>query len=127
MRNYWSLIGFIGGYWALVGFLGNAIWFTRFAVQWIASERRRQVIIPVAFWWISIVGSIVMSIYFMGQEGGPDWPGVVGFVPNSVIYARNLILHKKNAVAATAAAVAAAKSAAGDAQIVQSGKPGPTE
>lgn len=119
MRNYWTLVGFVGGYWTLVGFLGNAIWFSRFVVQWIASERRKKVIIPIAFWWISIAGSIVFSIYFLGKKEGIDWPGVIGFVPNSLIYARNLILHKKNALAAAAAA--------SDTQIVQPSKPGPIE
>jgi len=75
--------------WLLVGFTGNAVFMSRFLVQWVASERKRQSVIPVAFWWLSIAGSVIMSIYFIGKN---DLPGIIGFLPNSVVYIRNLQL-----------------------------------
>jgi lipid-A-disaccharide synthase-like uncharacterized protein len=43
-------------FWLLVGFVGQAFFTMRFVVQWIASERRKESVIPVAFWFFSIDG-----------------------------------------------------------------------
>ena len=49
--------------WKIVGWLGNAIFFSRFIVQWYATEKRQQVIVPQAFWWLSLVGSLTLLCY----------------------------------------------------------------
>ena len=43
-------------FWLTVGFLGQALFTARFLVQWIASERKRRSVVPVAFWWLSLLG-----------------------------------------------------------------------
>ena len=43
-------------YWAMIGFGGQAIFFSRWIVQWIISEKAGKSQIPIAFWWISITG-----------------------------------------------------------------------
>src|SRR5687768_738720 len=43
--------------WKVVGWLGNAAFFSRFLIQWFASERQRQIVVPVSFWWLSLAGS----------------------------------------------------------------------
>jgi lipid-A-disaccharide synthase-like uncharacterized protein len=43
-------------FWLLVGFAGQAFFTMRFVVQWNASERRKESVIPVAFWFFSIGG-----------------------------------------------------------------------
>ena len=45
-------------HWLALGLLGNAVFFSRFLVQWVASERAKRSIVPTAFWWLSIVGSL---------------------------------------------------------------------
>ena len=46
--------------WLTVGFLGQALFTARFLVQWLASERKRESIVPVAFWWLSLLGGIAL-------------------------------------------------------------------
>ena len=50
--------------WTAVGFAGQALFFSRFAVQWIASERRKQSHVPVAFWWLSLLGSLITHLLY---------------------------------------------------------------
>ena len=43
-------------FWLTIGFLGQALFTARFLVQWMASERKRDSVVPVAFWWLSLLG-----------------------------------------------------------------------
>jgi lipid-A-disaccharide synthase-like uncharacterized protein len=78
--------------WTVLGLTGNAVFGSRFFVQWLASERRGDSVIPTAFWWLSIVGSIILVVYFFHRG---EIVGIVGNLPNSFIYARNLHLIQK--------------------------------
>jgi len=44
------------GWWLLVGFGGQALFMGRFVLQWFVSERARRSVIPVGFWYLSILG-----------------------------------------------------------------------
>src|SRR5688572_32769035 len=49
--------------WKFVGWVGNIVFFSRFFVQWWATEKQKQVVIPNAFWWLSLVGSLCLLAY----------------------------------------------------------------
>jgi lipid-A-disaccharide synthase-like uncharacterized protein len=86
---------FLGLDWSalsVLGLTGNAIFSARFLVQWIASEREGESVIPVAFWYLSIAGSLVLFAYFAVRH---DPVGTLAYVPNSFVYARNLYLIRK--------------------------------
>jgi lipid-A-disaccharide synthase-like uncharacterized protein len=85
----------------VLGFIGNALFSMRFLVQWLASERQGESIIPVSFWYWSIAGSVLMCIYFIFRR---DPVGILAYLPNSLIYIRNLMLIRKRKFAFTAAA-----------------------
>ena len=51
------------GFWQMLGWAGNAVFFSRFLVQWYATERRKRVVIPSAFWWLSLTGSLLLLSY----------------------------------------------------------------
>ncbi len=85
----------------VLGFIGNALFSMRFLVQWLASERQGESIIPVSFWYWSIAGSVLMCIYFIFRR---DPIGILAYLPNSMIYIRNLMLIRKRKFAFTAAA-----------------------
>ena len=53
--NHWGEF-----WWIMVGFVGQALFSTRFLIQWIMSERARQSVMPVAFWYFSLGGGIVL-------------------------------------------------------------------
>jgi lipid-A-disaccharide synthase-like uncharacterized protein len=79
-------------FWLVVGFAGNALFFSRFLVQWLASERAGRSYVPVAFWWLSIAGSLVLLAYAIHRR---DPVFTLAFLPNCVVYVRNLMLIRK--------------------------------
>ena len=81
--------------WIVIGLAGQMLFASRMLVQWIASERQKQSVIPVAFWWLSLSGGIVLIAYFVHRR---DIVGILGQFLPLVIYLRNLYLicrHKK--------------------------------
>jgi lipid-A-disaccharide synthase-like uncharacterized protein len=74
--------------WSYLVVLGM-IFSMRFLVQWIASERQGESVIPISFWYWSIAGSIIMCLYFIFRR---DPVGILAYLPNSLIYIRNLAL-----------------------------------
>ena len=73
--------------WLVIGFLGQGLFASRFWVQWIASERQRKSIIPIAFWYFSIAGGITLFAYALYRE---DPVFIVGQASGLLIYSRNL-------------------------------------
>ena len=73
--------------WLGVGFLGQALFSGRFIVQWIASERRRASVIPVAFWWLSLAGGGTLLIYAIHRR---DPVFILGQAFGLLVYGRNL-------------------------------------
>lgn len=75
--------------WVLVGLTGQMLFTARFLVQWIASERERRSVVPVAFWYFSLGGGLVLLSYALWRE---DPVFVLGQSMGVAIYARNLWL-----------------------------------
>ena len=97
----YRFLGLDWSYLVLLGLIGNATFSMRFLVQWIASERRGESVIPVSFWYWSIAGSVIMCLYFIFKR---DPVGILAYLPNSLIYIRNLMLIQKGGSPPTAAA-----------------------
>ena len=49
--------------WIVLGLLGQALFTLRFVVQWWRSERERRSVVPVAFWYLSLGGGLVLLLY----------------------------------------------------------------
>ena len=56
--------------WKVIGWLGNAVFFSRFFLQWYATEKRKQVVVPPAFWWLSLGGSGLLLSYALFYRSG---------------------------------------------------------
>lgn len=80
--------------WLLVGFTGQAMFSLRFLTQWISSEKQRRSVIPVAFWWFSLIGGATLRSYAIYRR---DPVFMVGQATGLFIYARNLQLIKREA------------------------------
>ena len=93
-------LGFDWNYLVIIGLIGNATFGMRFIVQWLASEKKGESVIPVSFWYWSIGGSLIMFSYFVFRR---DPVGVLAYLPNTLIYIRNLMLIRKRKLAYTAA------------------------
>ena len=82
--------------WLGVGFLGQALFSGRFLVQWLASETRRESVVPVAFWWFSIAGGVTLLAYAIWRQ---DPVFVTGQAFGLLVYMRNLVLIRRKAAA----------------------------
>jgi lipid-A-disaccharide synthase-like uncharacterized protein len=77
--------------WIIVGFLGQFIFFLRFLVQWFLSEKKHEVVVPISFWYLSIVGSLIILIYSIHIK---DIVFTSAQIFSLFIYVRNLALQK---------------------------------
>ncbi len=78
--------------WLIVGFLGQALFTSRFLVQWIASERQKKSVIPTAFWWLSIGGGVLLFVYALSRH---DPVFSLGQGMGLVVYLRNVMLIRR--------------------------------
>jgi len=79
--------------WVLLGLFGQTVFFARFLVQWIASEKKKESYIPIAFWYLSLCGSVILLTYSIHVE---DPVFIVGQSTGFTIYLRNLFLIHKS-------------------------------
>src|SRR6185295_12970954 len=89
-----KLLGIEWNYWKIIGWLGNAIFFSRFFVQWYATERRKQVVVPVSFWWLSLLGSLLLLAYALFYKR--DSVFIFAYAFTWIPYIRNLIIHRRH-------------------------------
>ena len=78
--------------WAAVGFLGQALFFSRWIIQWIASEKRKISYVPLSFWFISLTGGLLVLIYAI-QRHDPVF--ILGQLVGIANYSRNIILIRR--------------------------------
>ena len=78
--------------WLVVGVGGQLMFTARFLIQWWASEKAGRSVVPVAFWWFSIAGSLIVLAYGIHKV---EPVIIIGQLPGTVIYARNLWLIRK--------------------------------
>ena len=76
-------------FWTIFGLVGNTMFTSRFIVQWYASEKLGQSVIPKNFWKLSLIGGAIMLVY--GIHDG-HVPIILGYLTPPVIAARNLML-----------------------------------
>lgn len=78
------------GVWlALFGLSAQAIFMSRMLVQWIASERAKKSVMPVAFWWLSLAGAVMLLTYGVLRR---DVVIIAAQLFGMIVYARNLKL-----------------------------------
>jgi lipid-A-disaccharide synthase-like uncharacterized protein len=80
--------------WKVVGWLGNAVFFSRFFVQWYVTEKRRQVVVPALFWWLSMVGSALLLAYALFYKH--DSVFIFAYAFTWIPYIRNIIIHYRH-------------------------------
>ena len=80
--------------WYVFGFAAQALFTARFVVQWIASERRGESVIPIHFWLLSLAGSGMLLVYAIYRR---DPVFILGQAFGSFVYIRNLMLLARKA------------------------------
>lgn len=78
--------------WVTLGLMGQVLFTGRMIVQWLASEKKKQSVVPPAFWWMSLIGASMLITYFIWRK---DIVGFLGQGTGWLIYGRNLwLIHK---------------------------------
>ena len=90
-------LGVQWGVWKVIGWLGNAVFFSRFFVQWYATERLKRVVVPTAFWWLSLAGSLLLLSYALFYKR--DSVFIFAYAFTWIPYIRNLVIHQRHAAA----------------------------
>ena len=75
--------------WLAIGFLGQGLFFGRWVIQWIASERKAESQVPISFWYMSLLGGLITLAYAIYRE---DPVFIAGQSIGSIVYIRNLML-----------------------------------
>ncbi len=78
--------------WLSIGLVGQSLFMMRFIVQWIHSERHKKSLIPVSFWYFSLFGGVIVLLYGIHRV---DPVIILGQLPGTFVYARNLILIRR--------------------------------
>ena len=94
-------------FWTIIGWTGNAVFFSRFLVQWYATERKGRVVVPTAFWWLSLVGSLLLLMYAIFYD--KHHVIIFAYAFTWIPYTRNLIIHYRHEKAHTDCAVCGSK------------------
>jgi lipid-A-disaccharide synthase-like uncharacterized protein len=84
-----KFLGIEWGVWKVVGWVGNLVFFSRFFVQWWATEKHKRVVVPDAFWYLSLAGSLLLLIYSLHQR---DSVFIFAYVFTWIPYIRSLII-----------------------------------
>lgn len=79
--------------WVIFGLFAQFVFFLRFVFQWIASEKAGRVTVPSIFWYLSIVGAIMIFIYSVYRQ---DIVFIFASFLSLFIYIRNIVLHFRN-------------------------------
>lgn len=101
-----SLVETLTDGWGLWGICGTMLFSGSFLVQWIASERRGESVIPLAFWYLRLAGGLMLFTYAFAGRG--DGVFTLGQTFGVVVYSRNLVLIHRTRRAAAAAEDSAA-------------------
>lgn len=81
--------------WIAIGFFGQGLFFGRWVIQWIASERTAKSQVPIAFWYMSLIGGLITLAYAIYRQ---DPVFIAGQSVGAIVYLRNLILIRQAAL-----------------------------
>ncbi len=83
----------VGLWWVVFGMAGQLAFTGRFLVQWIVSEKKRRSVVPVFFWYLSLLGASILLVYFIKRG---EIVGTVGQTVGWIVYVRNIMLIHKH-------------------------------
>jgi lipid-A-disaccharide synthase-like uncharacterized protein len=79
--------------WKMIGWAGNVIFFSRFFVQWIATEKQKRVVVPISFWWLSLIGSVLLLAYGLKRR---DSVFIFAYAFTWIPYIRSIVIYYRN-------------------------------
>ncbi len=92
VQGYFHGMSMADKVWLAVGLIGQLMFTLRFVVQWIHSERHQKSVIPVSFWYFSLIGGLTVLAYGIHKV---EPVIILGQLPGTFVYARNLMLIRR--------------------------------
>jgi lipid-A-disaccharide synthase-like uncharacterized protein len=89
LNEWWAAVSGVDAVWVVFGLAAQAMFFMRFLLQWIASERVKRSIVPETFWYFSFAGGLMLLFYAIHRA---DPVIMLGQLTGLFIYARNISL-----------------------------------
>jgi len=86
---YFANLTVVESVWLGIGFFGQSLFFSRWIIQWIASERKAESQMPLAFWYMSLAGGLIVFAYAIYRR---DPVFIAGQGIGAFVYLRNLML-----------------------------------
>lgn len=83
---------FVFDFWTLWGIGAQALFFSRFILQWYSSEKKGAIAIPPAFWVLSLLGAGMIFVYALARR---DLVFLVTGVLQLLLYSRSLVISRK--------------------------------
>ncbi len=84
-----KFLGIEWSFWKVIGWLGTVVFFSRFFVQWWATEKHQRVVVPDAFWWLSLAGCLCLLSYSLHKK---DSVFIIGYLFSWIPYVRGLMI-----------------------------------
>ena len=78
--------------WKVIGWTGNLVFFSRFVVQWWATEKKKEVVVPNSFWWLSLIGSLLLLAFAIKQKQSVF---IFAYAFTWIPYIRNLMISSR--------------------------------
>jgi lipid-A-disaccharide synthase-like uncharacterized protein len=102
---WWNALTPIELIWLTVGLVGQLLFSARWLIQWFVTEKSRRSTMPETFWYLSLLGGLLVFAYGLHRLDPVIILGQFGVL----IYARNLFfIRKEKQEATTPPSVAAA-------------------
>ena len=86
-------------WWTAIGWIGNVLFSSRVYLQWYVTERKKQVTVPVLFWWLSLGGSLLLLSYAVFYDG--KLVIIFAYAFAWIPYIRNIMIHHRHNAAYT--------------------------
>lgn len=100
LQNYIAGISQVDLMWLIIGLIGQCMFMARFIVQWWHSEKQGESVIPLSFWYLSLMGGVIVLAYGIHKL---DPIIIMGQMPGTFIYVRNIMLLSQTKSAYSAA------------------------
>ncbi len=74
-------------FWSIWGLGAQGFFFLRLIIQWYRSEKEQKTVVPLSFWWMGIIGAVMLFCYAIIRR---DLVFIITSILQLIIYSRNL-------------------------------------
>ena len=76
-------------FWVIWGLAAQGFFFLRLTIQWLRSEKEKKIVVPLSFWWLGIIGAMMLFVYAIVRK---DLVFILTAILQLIIYVRNFVI-----------------------------------